>query len=51
MSCDDCETADQLGHVYWYRWGTANIGIIACKKHAREVIDYLNKRGEGGGEG
>ena len=44
MSCKECEKAEEEGRVYWYRWGIATIGIIACPKHAKEVIDYLNKR-------
>lgn len=47
MVCKDCEEYDEKGYVCYYRWGKANIGIIACKKHAAEIIlamsDYQSK--------
>lgn len=44
MSCDECEKCNegQKGIAY-YRWGTANIGLIGCQKHLKEVIDALNQ--------
>jgi len=44
MSCDECDKYNegQKGIAY-YRWGTANIGVMACPKHLREVFDALNK--------
>ena len=44
MSCSDCEKMDEQGGVYWYRFGAATIGIIACKKHFIEVRDLLERR-------
>ena len=43
MSCPDCEKEDG-SRVAYYRWGTANIGLIGCPKHLKEVMDYLRKR-------
>lgn len=43
MGCEECEKQDGSQGVAYYRWGTANIGILACPKHAKEVIYFLNK--------
>lgn len=42
MSCKNCE---ENPNRYPYRWGKATIEIIACEKHAKEVIEALNERG------
>ena len=52
MSCEDCELSQErvfkgLDGIAYYRWKNANIAIIGCKEHLREMIDYLNKRFEG----
>jgi len=45
MGCKECEKeAEKMKRIYWYRWKTATIGIIACPKHAKEVIDFLNEK-------
>ena len=44
MSCKECEKAQKSGMVAYYRWGTANIGLIGCYTHLKEVIEYLNKK-------
>lgn len=41
MGCDDCDKMDNEGKVYYFRFGTANIGIIACEKHFKEVRQKL----------
>lgn len=55
MSCDDCDLAHEnvenngdgfLSGVFYYRWGIANIAIVACRKHCKEVISALNKSQE-----
>ena len=43
MSCEDCNRHPEEGGVAYYRWGKATIGIIACEKHAKEIINALNK--------
>lgn len=45
MSCPNCEK-ETGERVAWYRWGVANIGLIGCPKHVKEVLDYLNKKGK-----
>lgn len=42
MSCDKCEEAQEQGLVAYYRWGTANIGLIGCDIHLIEIIKVLN---------
>lgn len=37
MGCPDCEKIREAGDVYWYRWGVATVGIIACEKHFMEI--------------
>jgi hypothetical protein len=49
MSCDECEIYQDGMTIAYYRWGKANIGILACPKHATEIISALNKaQGIGG---
>jgi len=47
MSCKDCDEYNegQKGVAY-FRWGTANIGLMACPKHLKEVMDVLRKHQE-----
>ena len=42
MSCEDCEKAWNDGTIYPYRWKNVTIGVIACKKHVKEIFDMLN---------
>ena len=44
MGCEDCEKVWDSGIVVPHRWKNATVGIIACRKHAKEIIDFLNKR-------
>ena len=43
MSCVDCEKEDG-SRVAYFRWGTANVGLIGCPKHLKEIIDCLNQK-------
>ena len=43
MACEDCEKAEEDGRVAYVRWGPANIGLIGCDEHVREVLDVLNE--------
>jgi hypothetical protein len=27
----------------YYRWGSANVALLACPTHAREIFDVLNE--------
>lgn len=42
MSCEKCEEKQESGMVAYYRWKTANIAMIGCEFHLREVFDVLN---------
>jgi hypothetical protein len=44
--CRLCEVASERGWIIYYRWGIANIGIVACDEHGKEVIEALNKTQE-----
>ena len=49
MSCDECDEIQKLHSDtsgYYYRWGTANILVLGCKEHVKEMFEYLNKRFE-----
>ncbi len=37
MSCDKCDEAQNNGNVYFMRIGRANVAIVACEEHFREV--------------
>lgn len=41
MSCKDCDKMDEENKVYYFRFGTANIGIIACEEHFKQVREKL----------
>lgn len=41
MSCKKCSEEPLLGA--YYRWGVANVEIIACKEHWLEIREVLNK--------
>jgi len=43
MSCNDCEKFEEEGNIAYYRWGTANVGMIGCKKHLREIFNALDE--------
>ena len=42
MSCQDCKEAQNQGMVAPYRFGIANIDVLGCRKHVKEVFDILN---------
>ncbi len=44
MGCKECEKYNegQKGVAY-YRWKNANIGLLGCPEHIKEVIEKLNK--------
>ena len=45
MSCKVCEVSQSYlpNAMYYYRWKNANIAIMGCKEHVREVMDALNR--------
>ena len=49
MSCEECDkettkAINPLVGVAYYRWKNANIAIIGCKQHIKEVIEFLNEK-------
>ena len=43
VTCMDCEKIQAKGEVAYYRLGTANIGILACDRHAAAVMGALDE--------
>lgn len=49
MSCLDCEAEQdkvfdrtrENGRVAYFRWKTANLAVIGCEEHLREVFEVL----------
>ena len=41
MSCRNCDN-ENGERVAYYRWGSANVGLVGCEEHVREVINALN---------
>ena len=42
MVCVNCRKSQEDGEIAYYKWGTVDIGIIACKRHIKEISDVLN---------
>lgn len=43
MSCENCEKEQELQEkIYWYRWKAANIAVLGCQEHVKEIFDVLN---------
>ena len=52
MGCAECEYAQSRGtSLYYYRWGVANILIVGCPLHVKQVMDALNGVQSGKREG
>jgi hypothetical protein len=43
MSCKACDEFQDSDQTSYFRWGTANIEVRACKKHLGEVYAALRK--------
>lgn len=41
MGCTMCEKADNNGDKYYYRWGPANVIVIGCDVHVKEIFNIL----------
>ena len=41
MGCDKCDAVAETGSIYWFRWGAANVGIVACQHHFMEIREAL----------
>lgn len=42
MSCKKCEEFQDSGMTSYIRWGNANVEVIACEQHLREIFKVLN---------
>lgn len=42
MSCKDCDKFEKEGKIAYYRWGNANVGIIGCEDHLKEIFEVLD---------
>lgn len=44
MSCEECEKYNEgQNGIAFVRWKNANIGMMGCPKHLREIFDILRK--------
>lgn len=44
MSCMACDSkSDYPDTMAYYRWKNANVGMIGCNKHLKEIFDALNE--------
>ena len=46
MSCEKCGKAQEKGRIAYFRWKNANIALLGCEEHLREVIEWLRKYNE-----
>lgn len=47
MSCKECAEVTDIGFnqpIAYYRWKNADIAIVGCKLHVKEVIEFLNRK-------
>jgi len=47
MGCPECDKVNsgEVG-IYYYRFKNANIGVMGCVQHIKEVFDLLNDVGQ-----
>lgn len=43
MSCENCEQAQRGRKKAYYRWGIADIEVMGCEPHLKEVFSALNR--------
>jgi len=43
MSCENCQKAQDKGRPYYFRWKKANIALLGCEEHIKEVMEWLRK--------
>ena len=43
MACEECDKAQTDGRCVFYRWENANILMVGCDKHLREIFNALNE--------
>src|SRR3990167_1938326 len=43
MACEKCDNRNERQEgIAFYRWKTANIGMMGCDEHLREIFNVLN---------
>lgn len=42
MACKDCEIAQESEGIAYYRWKNANIAIVGCDTHLKEIFGALS---------
>lgn len=42
MSCSPCDKVQEENDVTYVRIGAANVGVLGCDKHLREMFDTLD---------
>lgn len=43
MSCNACDDRQNDGAICYYRWKNANLLIVGCDEHLKEVFEALNE--------
>lgn len=44
MSCNNCDKKNEgQGGIAYYRWKHANVAMMGCDTHLREIFDALSK--------
>jgi hypothetical protein len=43
MGCPDCEKAQAGNLVAYYRWKNANVAMMGCDKHLKEIFAVLRE--------
>ena len=47
MGCENCIEAQKRGwkknQAYYFRWKTANIALMGCEEHIKEVMEWLRQ--------
>jgi hypothetical protein len=41
MSCEKCDEAQDSGMVAYFRWKNADVGMMGCNEHLKEIFDIL----------
>ena len=42
MSCKNCDNKNGE-RIAYYRWRTANVGLLGCPEHIKEIMTVLNE--------
>ena len=41
MGCKNCDKAQELNETYFFRWKNANVALLGCREHIKEIIEWL----------